>query len=83
MQATKPPPVPVKLQPLSPREKEVAAMIGKGMSDKEIAAVIVRSIKTVEKHRESIYAKVRVLIPNINRVRVALWVRDNPGAVQP
>lgn len=70
-------------QPLTRREKEVLACIGQGMTSQETADHIHRSIKTVEAHRASITKKLHVLIPNINRVRIALWVRDNPQAVQP
>ena len=45
---------------LSPRELEVAALIGEGMSNAEIAARLCRSEKTVEYHRSSIAAKTGV-----------------------
>ncbi len=36
--------------PLTPRELEVLALIGLGMSDREVAAALVISRKTAEKH---------------------------------
>jgi DNA-binding NarL/FixJ family response regulator len=42
---------------LSPRELEVLNLIAKGYKNKEIAANLCISIKTVEKHRESLMKK--------------------------
>jgi len=48
------------LKVLSPREVEVLALIGQGMSNKEIAASLFRSVKTIDNHRASIGAKLQV-----------------------
>lgn len=48
-----------KLSVLTPRELEILALLGQGMSIKEIAAVLVRSVKTIENHRESIGRKLK------------------------
>lgn len=45
------------LSVLTARELEILALLGQGMSIKEIAAVLVRSVKTIENHRESIGRK--------------------------
>lgn len=49
-----------KLQSLTPREREVLAMIGKGMSRADIARVLHRSIKTIDAHHTSIMKKVDI-----------------------
>ncbi len=43
---------------LSPREKEILQMIAEGKSSKDIAAVMVISVKTVETHRQHLMNKV-------------------------
>lgn len=48
------------LDSLSARELEVLALIGQGLSLKEIASVLHRSYKTVDNHRASIGAKLKV-----------------------
>jgi DNA-binding NarL/FixJ family response regulator len=45
------------LDPLTPREVEVLKLIAEGSSSKEIAAELVLSIKTVERHRANILGK--------------------------
>lgn len=47
------------LSALSTRELEVLALIGQGLSLKEIAAILQRSIKTVEKHRQAVGRKLK------------------------
>lgn len=44
---------------LSPKEKEVLALIARGYSDKEAAVILKNSIKTVQTHIESIYRKLK------------------------
>ncbi len=46
-----------KLDTLTTRELEVLALVGQGMSTREIADTLFRSSKTVENHRESISKK--------------------------
>lgn len=48
------------LDVLSPRELEILALIGQGMSIKEIASILGRSVKTIENHRTSIGEKLKV-----------------------
>src|SRR2546425_1033243 len=45
------------LEPLTPRELEVLKLIAEGHNSKEIAALLVLSIKTVERHRANILGK--------------------------
>lgn len=44
-------------QVLTPREEEVVKLIAEGHSSKEIAALLVISVKTVERHRANVLAK--------------------------
>ena len=54
---------------LSPREQEVAQLIGLGRSNREIAEALVLSTKTVESHVKHIFSKLGVQ----GRTEVALW----------
>ena len=45
------------LDPLTPREREVLKLVAEGRSSKQIAADLVISIKTVERHRANMLAK--------------------------
>lgn len=45
------------LEPLTPRELEVLKLIAEGHTSKEMAATLVLSIKTIERHRANILAK--------------------------
>jgi len=45
------------LDALSPREIEVLALVGQGLSIKEIAEILRRSVKTIDNHRHSIGQK--------------------------
>jgi DNA-binding NarL/FixJ family response regulator len=56
---------------LSPRELEVLALVGQGLSIKEIAAMLHRSEKTIQNHRDAIGAKLGLA----NRVHVAAVAR--------
>lgn len=47
------------LDVLSPRELEVLTLLGHGMAIRDIAQTLDRSAKTIERHRESIGAKLR------------------------
>jgi non-specific serine/threonine protein kinase len=45
---------------LTPREAEIARLIAAGQSNREIAATLVLSVRTVERHIENIYTKLGV-----------------------
>lgn len=67
------------LDVLSPREVEVLALVGQGLSIREIATMLCRSEKTIQNHRDSIGAKLglsnRVKVADVAR-RAALTPRD-------
>ncbi|MFK7884061.1 MAG: response regulator transcription factor [Phycisphaerales bacterium] len=67
------------LDVLSPREVEVLALVGQGLSIREIAKMLCRSEKTVQNHRDSIGSKLglgnRVKVAEIAK-RAALMPRD-------
>jgi DNA-binding CsgD family transcriptional regulator/tetratricopeptide (TPR) repeat protein len=60
--------------PLSPRESEVAALIAKAMSNRQIADTLVLSERTVETHVRSILAK----LGYTTRTEIATWSLRRP-----
>lgn len=62
------------LEPLTSRESEVAATVAKGRSNKEIAAALNISVRTVENHMRSIFAKLGVS----SRTRLAAVLHRTP-----
>src|SRR5260221_14082967 len=58
---------------LTEREREVAALIGQGKSNAEIAELLVVSNRTVETPRSSVLSKLS--LPS--GFQIALWARDN------
>lgn len=57
-------------QVLTRREREVAELVGKGLSNREIARSLVIGQRTVESHVEQILAKLGVT----SRAQIAVWV---------
>src|SRR5207248_1566428 len=49
--------LPVREQPLSPREQEIVKLVAEGYTNKQIAETLVISEKTVERHRANILEK--------------------------
>lgn len=49
-----------KIEHLTPREREVLQMVAEGMANKQIATDLEISIKTVEKHRQSVMEKLGI-----------------------
>jgi ATP/maltotriose-dependent transcriptional regulator MalT len=47
-------------QPLTPRELEVARLIGQGASNRDVAQILVVSLGTVKKHLNNIFLKLEV-----------------------
>jgi DNA-binding NarL/FixJ family response regulator len=43
---------------LTPREREVSALIARGFTNRQIAEQLVLSVRTVERHIENIYEKI-------------------------
>lgn len=64
--------------PLSPREKEIAKLLAEGKSNKEIAAALFISVKTVETHRRTIMQKLEIS----SIVELVHWAIRN-GLVEP
>ena len=58
--------LPVREDPLTPREQEVVKLVAEGHSNKQIAEMLVISEKTVERHRANMMEKLGM------RDRVAL-----------
>jgi len=56
--------------PLSPREQEVADLIARGLTSKEIAEQLVVSEKTVDTHADHIRQKLGLR----SRAEIAIWV---------
>ena len=48
------------LAPLTPREREVLQWVAAGKTDRDIAAIVGASVRTVHKHLQHIYAKLGV-----------------------
>ncbi len=57
---------------LTKRELEVLALIGQGLTAKEMAAIMCRSVKTIENHRISLGSKLQ----KSNKVELAMIARD-------
>jgi len=61
-------PEPELARPLTPRENEILTLIGRGLSNREIAAKLHLSQRTVETHRKNIAAKVGASGPELIRL---------------
>jgi DNA-binding CsgD family transcriptional regulator/tetratricopeptide (TPR) repeat protein len=62
--------------PLSDRERQIAALVARGLSDKRIAAELVISPRTAQAHVARILAKLGFA----NRAQIAAWHIGNSGA---
>jgi predicted ATPase/DNA-binding CsgD family transcriptional regulator len=60
---------PAAVNPLTPRELEVALLVAKGLSNKEIAASLVIALRTAESHVEHILSKLEFG----RRSQIAVW----------
>ncbi|MEM1115738.1 MAG: response regulator transcription factor [Bacteroidota bacterium] len=69
---------PHRLDPLSPREREVAVEIARGLSNPEIADRLFISLSTVKKHVNAVFEKLD--LPT--RPRVVAWMWEH-GLVEP
>jgi predicted ATPase/DNA-binding NarL/FixJ family response regulator len=59
---------------LTPREREIAILVASGLSNREIAARLFISKRTVDAHVEHIFAKLEIS----SRVKLTLWLRTQP-----
>lgn len=66
------PPVPSKLDLLSPREQEVMKLIARGYTYREAASALFISDRTVETHVSSVLRKLQLT----NRYELSRWARD-------
>jgi DNA-binding CsgD family transcriptional regulator len=60
------------LSSLSTREREVAALVGQGLSNREIAAALVISERTAEAHVANVGGKLRLHA----RTQIAVWAAE-------
>jgi non-specific serine/threonine protein kinase len=67
-----PRPRPTPTEDLSVREREVAELVAHGLSNKEIAARLDLSVRTVESHVRHMLTKVGL----VNRTQLASWIRQ-------
>ena len=67
-----PPPAPVEPSPLTRRELEVADLVAEGLSNPEIAARLVISVRTAQGHVENILRKLGFN----SRSLIAAWVTE-------
>jgi len=61
--------------PLTAREREVAALVAQSLSNREVADRLVLSERTVESHVRSILSKLGLS----RRTEVVRWVLEEPG----
>jgi DNA-binding CsgD family transcriptional regulator len=59
---------------LTRRELEIAAMVASGLSNREIAARLFISKRTVDAHVEHIYGKLEIS----SRVQLTVWLQEQP-----
>ena len=75
-----PEPAPVRANPLTPREREVAALVARGLSNRAIAQELVITEATAERHIGNVFAKLGLA----SRAQLAVWavehglLRENP-----
>ena len=58
------------IEPLTEREVDVLRLLGQGLTNKDIAQTLILSVRTVDAHLRSIFAKLGVR----SRTEAALWV---------
>ncbi|WP_420497675.1 response regulator transcription factor [Parafrankia soli] len=60
---------------MTKRERQVADLVARGLSNKEIAATLVISPRTAETHVQQILNKLGFT----SRSRIAAWIADQPA----
>ena len=73
------PEVPAEAQPLTRREREVAALLARGLSNREIAEALVIGERTAEMHVSNILGKLGLA----SRTQVAVWAAERGLAISP
>lgn len=71
------PRAPARLEELSDREMHVFQLLGSGLGNRQIAASLDLSVKTVESHRENIKHKLRLSSGAQLRQRATKWVEQS------
>jgi len=66
-------------EPLTPREREIAAMIARGLTNREIAARLYVGERTVESHVRNALQKLGF----VSRSQIAAWASEQGLLVQP
>jgi DNA-binding NarL/FixJ family response regulator len=66
-------PAPVRAGPLTPRECEVAALVARGLSNRAIAAELVITEATAERHLGNVFAKLGLT----SRAQLAVWALEH------
>jgi DNA-binding NarL/FixJ family response regulator len=73
------PEVPAEAQPLTRREREVAALLARGLSNREIAEALVIGERTAEMHVSNILGKLGLT----SRAQAAVWAAERGLAISP
>jgi ATP/maltotriose-dependent transcriptional regulator MalT len=68
-----PEPAPVRASPLTPREREIAALVARGLSNRAIARELVISEATVERHLGNVFGKLGLA----SRAQLAVWAVEH------
>jgi DNA-binding CsgD family transcriptional regulator len=68
-----PEPAPVQANPLTPREREVAALVARGLSNRAIARELVITEATAERHIGNVFAKLGLA----SRAQLAVWALEH------
>jgi non-specific serine/threonine protein kinase len=64
---------------LTPRERQVAALIARGMTNRQVASALTIAERTAERHVENILDKLGLA----SRTQVALWVKEDGELTHP
>ena len=66
------------IEPLTDREVDVLRLLGQGLTNKDIAQTLILSVRTVDAHLRSIFAKLGVH----SRTEAALWMVKHGGYLE-
>jgi non-specific serine/threonine protein kinase len=71
-------PAPIRASPLTPPEREVAALVAQGLSNRAIARELVISEATAERHLGNVFGKLGLA----SRAQLAVWAVEHELAPQ-